>query len=52
VDCLVEASILKKCAVSIFRAEVICWDSEELYMYIWWQGKCEGKVSQDEWGRD
>jgi hypothetical protein len=31
VDCLAEVSILEKCAVSIFRAEVIMLDSEGLY---------------------
>jgi hypothetical protein len=38
---LVEASILEKLAVSVFRAEVISWDSEVLYMVA--GGKSEGK---------
>jgi hypothetical protein len=38
---LVEASILEKLAHSIFRAQVISWDLEVLYMVA--GGKSEGK---------
>jgi hypothetical protein len=33
VDWLVEANDSEKCAVSIFRVEMICWDLEEPYIY-------------------
>jgi hypothetical protein len=46
VDWLVEASVLDKHAVFIFRPEVMSWDSEGLCRFV--RGKSEGK-SQSGW---
>jgi hypothetical protein len=57
VDWLIEANVLEKHAVSIFRAKMMSWDSEGFYRYIcvcvrvraqWQEGRLKVRSNQEE----